>query len=553
MHDSEEHHQTFEIPDDRASSSAQKVARRTPAISLWLWYLYFQPRRFFGHFIENHIGAMTGLAALAFGCARSIDKIDFRIKHGSNPMFLNLSWSGYWTFVAMSGVIAAGLYYAIGGWWYHLRIKWSGDREADALISRRVYVYAALVSALPAIVFAMWKTNQFPTPTDAVNAPVEWWHLILAAFPVWSVIVSYIGVRTVFDVRTLPATIWFLVLPILTTVIGLVALAAIATSGTSLGIASNTVHYEDDEIQFETPSNWYLNQSDEDFEEGRFIPVFDPDSTYATAYIQIYPTSLSLEDEVSDTLQWYLDEGWHWLPDEAVKRWKHLKGFGRFGALQRESEVRHFRCFAGRSSNGLTYELRCNADANDENVERILAGFDLIAETLRVEPEWRTESVAYPPFEFKLPEYWYVKTPSVVEPTGEGLGVDESDFDTADEVEPAAGPDLALRAGKTGYFDAHIYGPDWTPVELMDSLRDLEGSHFPDWKETSTLERWGTFRGTGLTGLGTEGGTTYRIMALAAPLDDGRVLQMYGSWDTNEQFVILPSLTVIVESLRVAN
>jgi hypothetical protein len=54
--------------------------------------------------------------------------------------------------VLVLGIIAGLMYYAIGGWWYRLRLRWCGADDTQASLARRVLMFSGQVIAVPTIV-----------------------------------------------------------------------------------------------------------------------------------------------------------------------------------------------------------------------------------------------------------------------------------------------------------------------------------------------------------------------------------------------------------------
>jgi hypothetical protein len=110
------------------------------------------------------------------------------------------------------GLIGAVSLWYLGGWWYNLRVRWSGVPSHDKRQGRLIYIYSGLVEALPSLSYALLATAIYANYQAAWDAE-ELWSSLLLVFPFWSVVVSYRGVRTSFPVKPWPARLWFLILP----------------------------------------------------------------------------------------------------------------------------------------------------------------------------------------------------------------------------------------------------------------------------------------------------------------------------------------------------
>jgi hypothetical protein len=126
----------------------------------------------------------------------------------------------------------------VGGWWYNVRLGWSGAVDFDRRQGRLVYTFAGLVWAIPSIAYAAIATVVFPNYQAAWESE-ELWSVLLLVFPFWAVVVSYLGVRSRFQVRSAPARVWFLILPIIvyTIALGIIGTLYAVFTPTSEGAA----------------------------------------------------------------------------------------------------------------------------------------------------------------------------------------------------------------------------------------------------------------------------------------------------------------------------
>ena len=68
-----------------------------------------------------------------------------------------------------------------------------------------------MVSA-PVVILAVIQSAVYDNYSQSYHAE-GLWPLIILIFPFWSLVVSYIGVRTTFDVSKWRARTWFIILP----------------------------------------------------------------------------------------------------------------------------------------------------------------------------------------------------------------------------------------------------------------------------------------------------------------------------------------------------
>jgi hypothetical protein len=152
--------------------------------------------------------------------------------------FLTQSWITFWLFVLLVGALGGAMLWYVGGWWYNVRLGWSGAVDFDRRQGRLVYTFAGLVWAIPSIAYAAIATVVFPNYQAAWESE-ELWSVLLLVFPFWAVVVSYLGVRSRFQVRSAPARVWFLILPIIvyTIALGIIGTLYAVFTPTSEGAA----------------------------------------------------------------------------------------------------------------------------------------------------------------------------------------------------------------------------------------------------------------------------------------------------------------------------
>lgn len=122
------------------------------------------------------------------------------------------SWPTFWGFVLGFGVLWAAWNWWIGGWWYRVRLRWSGAVDADPRQARLVYMFAGVVFTLPTVLYTIVQSAVHANYRAAWQAEAGWDAIILV-FVFWSVVVSWRGVLAVFPVRRTRALWWFAVLP----------------------------------------------------------------------------------------------------------------------------------------------------------------------------------------------------------------------------------------------------------------------------------------------------------------------------------------------------
>lgn len=203
--------------------------------------LFVKPSVYFRS-VDLHAGVAWFGALWLLGIASTIDRIDQNLlradlgaaRSGWSSLgpAVTGSWVTFWVFAVFAGLIGALFIWFIGGWWYNLRLRWSGATEFDKREGRLVYVFANMAHAIPTLAYTLAATAVYSNYLLAWQAD-DWWWAFLLIFPFWAVVVSYKGVRAKFQTRATPARIWFLILPMLLYALVLGALGAVSVSSSS--------------------------------------------------------------------------------------------------------------------------------------------------------------------------------------------------------------------------------------------------------------------------------------------------------------------------------
>ncbi len=215
-------------PDDthfQSRSSLPPSPIQPQASPMWPQHLidvFVRPRRFFSGQLAIGNTPYVLFVTWCYGMANVMDRIDqklMRSEFGTSsagweyfaPM-LTESWLTYWAWVLVFGAISGLFLWMVGGWWYRVRLQWSGALEPNKRLARLVFVYSSFVNAGPSVALVLGYTLVYANYAQAYTAE-EAFSLVLLVFPFWSLITSYIGVRTVFTVTPWKARLWFVILP----------------------------------------------------------------------------------------------------------------------------------------------------------------------------------------------------------------------------------------------------------------------------------------------------------------------------------------------------
>lgn len=177
--------------------------------------LLIRPDRFFPEGARRLGTPLLLLLVLALGAASVIDRMEtaaLRQSVRGLPVEVSQSWVFYWSAVAGGAVLAGPLLYFVFGWWYRVRLRWSGARDADPSLARRVYLLSSAVASIPMIALSAVDTWRYPSPGLGLQGLEP---IAASAYvaPFWSIFVSYYAVLASFPVDRARARLWFAILP----------------------------------------------------------------------------------------------------------------------------------------------------------------------------------------------------------------------------------------------------------------------------------------------------------------------------------------------------
>lgn len=188
--------------------------------------LAFRPGRLFDPARPTPPLRWTLLAAWAAGVALAWDRLDHDLFGASigqaRPGWESLaplltgSWWTAWPILLLAGAIGGVLIWAVGGWWFLVRLRWAGASGLPATDARWVYLAGGALVAVPALVGRLVDTFRFPdyqTAWSAWASDPGWGWLGWLALPLWSCLVLFRAARTRYSVRPWVALTLLVVLP----------------------------------------------------------------------------------------------------------------------------------------------------------------------------------------------------------------------------------------------------------------------------------------------------------------------------------------------------
>jgi hypothetical protein len=210
---------------DQAESSEHSTSPLSPTR---LVDLFFRPRRYFSNVSGLDHPSALFIAASLMGIAGAMGRIDMmilqvelgRARRGweHTASWLLSSWTHYWLAAILAGLVGAVFIWYLGGWWYRLRLQWSGAAAPSAHSARRVFTMQEFVIAGPTVILALAQTAQYANYDEAIQAG-DFWSLSIVVFAFWSCWTSYVAATTAFSISKARARLWFLGLPALVYII----------------------------------------------------------------------------------------------------------------------------------------------------------------------------------------------------------------------------------------------------------------------------------------------------------------------------------------------
>lgn len=210
-------------PEDQAREPSTTIHRPAPSpISPGaLAALFFRPRAFFTSGLDIGGTPYVLIMAWSMGIVAAMNRIDqnmIQVDLGEpRPGWEELvrfiaDWPGYWLVVIALGAIGGTILWWVGGWWYKIRIRWSGATDPDPRLARILYVYSDFVMNGPMILWAVVATFVYAGFLESWESE-ELYSTVLLIFPFWSLYANYGGVTASFEVSKGRTLWWFVILP----------------------------------------------------------------------------------------------------------------------------------------------------------------------------------------------------------------------------------------------------------------------------------------------------------------------------------------------------
>ena len=198
----------------------------SPLASSSLRQLFLQPRKFFADVTPLSRRLELMVVVYLIGITGALDRLEDEMLRASLKeggltgdgflASLHQAWLPYWGVVLSVAVLIGAVHWLISGWFYGSRLVWSGARDMDPALARRVWAYSNLPESIPLVLLAVSHTLLYSSHR-AAWAGDEWIAGTVALVAVvWSCWTGYVGATTVFPVRRVRAVFWLLIAPLVT-------------------------------------------------------------------------------------------------------------------------------------------------------------------------------------------------------------------------------------------------------------------------------------------------------------------------------------------------
>lgn len=179
-------------------------------------------KQFFGNykgFLETHLKTdrppFLVLMIWFLGMASIINRMEFRYMLSSKYQMDN--WVSTWLLILFGGILSGYLGYWVAGSWYHLRVLMSGGLR-NFKTSRYLNLYTGLPLYAVSILYEVFDTivygDKYFTEPTSWDLDLMWSGLSVVGM-IYSISLSYRGVRLLQETKRIRSIILFIILPAL--------------------------------------------------------------------------------------------------------------------------------------------------------------------------------------------------------------------------------------------------------------------------------------------------------------------------------------------------
>jgi len=191
----------------------QRVRDRAPGFVGFLSAFFSKYSEFLKTYVVMRKPPFLLVTIWLLGMASVIDRLEVRFLRTGEYQIDN--WIAVWTLTVVVGLLAGYLAYWILGSWYHLRV-WLSGGSGEMSLSRNLFLYTGIPLYL-VVIFAqitdtlVYRNEYFINPTF-LFLDLTWFVLAVTAI-VYSISLSYKGVRLLHSSATFRSIMFFIVLP----------------------------------------------------------------------------------------------------------------------------------------------------------------------------------------------------------------------------------------------------------------------------------------------------------------------------------------------------
>jgi hypothetical protein len=370
-------------PPGASDDLIREEPKPRPSIFGLVLLLYFRPTAFFRH-LHSFQGRSTAyFLALSYGVAGAIDRTIGMSGIGGGSA-LTETWGFFWAGAAIGGWIGSLFFYYIGEWWFSLRLRWSGEWNPDPQVVRKVYLCAAQVVAFPIIANALIGTFVYASPAAWSKAQGVASVVVSLIPPFWSLAVSYVGVRSIFQVWKWRARLWFVILPAVFYIAIIIYFAYLLVFIVTIGVPPDLDHpleFSSKTMSFSYPGNWRIDKKEFPFDAEKSLWLVSQQGDVTG--ILLYESTLGPESAVKFASE-KLSEAFPKTTDlPAFDAWGDWHGTGRaFEGKNAKKSAIVVRMFAAWVSERDVLEVREIFYVRSR--KSAAAGCDLIRKTLKL-------------------------------------------------------------------------------------------------------------------------------------------------------------------------
>ena len=198
---------------EERGTQSHTLEQDSPSVSGFLSMFFIKYSEFLKTYVAMRKPPFLFLTVWLLGMASAIDRIE--MKYLTLGEYQVDNWLEAWTLTVVSGLIAGYLAYWIGGAWYHLRV-WLSGGSGERYLSSNLFLYTGIPLYLFTLLSQITDTfvygNDYFTQPTSVFLDTVWFVLAVVGI-IYSISLSYKGVRLLHTSAVFRTRLFFIVLP----------------------------------------------------------------------------------------------------------------------------------------------------------------------------------------------------------------------------------------------------------------------------------------------------------------------------------------------------